>query len=81
LRAINDLSNGDVLGAVSSNAFAVALAGTLAVAWVVWFARRVRGDEKSTWITLSPPVVTVLLATMAVFGVFRLTPWGAWLRP
>jgi hypothetical protein len=81
LRAINDLSNGDVLAAVSSNAFAVALVATLAVAWVVWFVRRVRGDAQATWFTLSPPVVTGLLVVMAVFGVFRLTPWGAWLRP
>jgi hypothetical protein len=81
LRAINDLSNGDLVGAVSSNAFAVALVATLAVAWVVWLIRRVRGDAQATWFTLSPPVVTGLLVVMAVFGVFRLTPWGAWLRP
>jgi hypothetical protein len=81
LRAVNDLTNGDIVGAVSSNAFAVGLVAALGVAWVVWFVRRWRGDTQARWFTLSPPVVTGLLVVMVVFGVFRLTPWGAWLRP
>lgn len=81
LRAVNDLTNGDIVGAVSSNAFAVALVAALGLAWLVWLVRRWRGDAQARWFTLSPPVVTGLLIVMGVFGVFRLTPWGAWLRP
>jgi hypothetical protein len=81
LRAINDLTNGDVVGAISSNALAVALAAVLGLAWMVWIVRRLRGDAQSRWFTLSPPVVFGLLVVMGVFEVVRLTPWGAWLRP
>lgn len=81
LRAVNDLTNGDLVGALSSNAFAVALVAVVSVCWVVWLVRRARGNASAQWLTLTMPTTTTLLVVMAVFGVFRWTPWGAWLRP
>jgi hypothetical protein len=81
LRAVNDLTNGDVVGALSSNAFAVALVAVVSACWVVWLVRRACGNASAQWLTLTMPTTTTLLVVMAVFGVFRWTPWGAWLRP
>ena len=80
LRAVNDLTRGDLVGAISSNVLAVALVGALAVAWVLWAARRLRGRVDSM-ITLSLPAGFVLMAGVAVFGIVRNTPWGSWLAP
>ena len=80
LRAVNDLTHGDVLSALSSNLLAIALVATLAVVWVSWTVRRGRGvdtpmmvfNERFLW-----PTLVVAL----VFGVVRNTTWGAWLAP
>lgn len=81
LRAVNDLTNGDIVGAVSSNAFAVAVLAVLAVTWTMWTVRRLRGDVQARWLSLGATQLTVVLVVMVAFGAFRLTPWGAWLRP
>lgn len=80
LRAVNLLTHGDVVGAISSNLIAVALAGFLAVAWVVWFVRRARG-QAAQFVSIQPAWAWLLLAAVITFGVVRLTPWGAWLAP
>ncbi|KRC66799.1 hypothetical protein ASE12_01120 [Aeromicrobium sp. Root236] len=80
LRAVNDLTRGDLVGAISSNVLAVALVAALAVAWVLWVARRLRGRVDSM-ITLSLPAGFALMAVVAVFGIVRNTPWGSWLAP
>jgi hypothetical protein len=80
LRAVNDLTRGDFVAAVSSNVLAVALVGTLAVAWVLWVSRRLRGKVDSM-IVLSTTMGFVLIGVLVVFGVFRNTPWGSWLAP
>jgi hypothetical protein len=80
LRAMNNLTNGDVVGAVSSNAMAVVLLAVMGSAWVVWFYRRWRGQDVPL-LALNSPVLWGLLAGFAVFGVFRWTPWGAWFLP
>ncbi|MBC7631005.1 DUF2752 domain-containing protein [Aeromicrobium sp.] len=80
LRAVNDLTRGDVVGAVSSNVLAVALVGVLAVAWVLWVARRMRG-RRGRMIVLTPTTGVVVVIVMVLFGVLRNTPWGAWLAP
>lgn len=80
LRAVNDLTRGDVVGALSSNALAVALVGVLAVAWVLWVVRRARG-RRDRMIVLSGRAGAVVLGVLVVFGALRMTPWGAWLAP
>ena len=80
LRAVNDLTRGDFVGAVSSNVLAVALVAGLAVAWVLWVARRLRGKVDSM-ITLNLQAGLVLIGVLTVFGILRNTPWGSWLAP
>jgi hypothetical protein len=80
LRAVNDLTRGDLIGAVSSNVLAVVLVATLAVAWVLWVGRRLRGIT-DRMISAKPQHGFVLIGVLVVFGIFRNTPWGSWLAP
>lgn len=80
LRAVNDLTRLDVVGALSSNAFVVLMMGAVAVAWVGWVVRRWRGDD-GPLMRIGRTGGTVLVVSFVVFAVFRLTPWGSWLAP
>lgn len=80
LRAVNLLTRGDLVAAVSSNLFAVSLVVIAVTAWAVWLVRRARGVP-ARYLTWSARTVTVLGVAAAVFGLVRLTPWGAWLAP
>lgn len=80
LRAVNDLTHGDVAAALSSNLLVVALVATLAVAWIVWVGRRWRG-RRGSMIVLTPRWGYVAIATLVVFGVLRNLPIGAGLAP
>lgn len=81
LRAVNDLTRGDVVGAVSSNALAVALVVALAVLWVVWVVRRAGGQRRAPLVSVGGATAVVVVVVIAVFGVLRTTPWGSWLAP
>lgn len=81
LRAVNDLTRGDLVAAVSSNVLAVALAVTLGVLWIVWLVRRARGEHEARFAVLSTRAALVAVPVFIVFGVFRNTPWGSWLAP
>jgi len=80
LRAVNLLTNGEPVAAASSNLFAIVLVAVLVVAWSVWTVRRVRGVP-APFLTWSGRTVVIAGAVIGVFGVLRLTPWGAWLAP
>lgn len=80
LRAVNLLTNGDLVGAVSSNLIAVAFVVFLTVAWGVWLVRRARG-QSAQLLNISPMIGWVALVVVIGFGAFRLTPWGAWFLP
>ena len=80
LRAIHDLTNGDVAAALSSNVLAVVLVAVLAVAWVGWVRRRQRG-VLDRMLVLSPRWSTAVLVTLVVFTVVRNLPVGSWLAP
>ena len=81
LRAVNDLARGDVVAAAGSNAMAVVLVVAFAVLWGRWVARRVAGDSAAVLVRVSTAGAVAVLAAFMVFGVLRLTPWGAWLAP
>lgn len=80
LRAVNDLTRGDLVGAISSNVLAVALVAVLAVAWVLWIGRRLRG-RRDRMIVLSASAGFAAIGVLVVFGIVRNTPWGSWLAP
>ena len=81
LRAVNDLTNGDIGAALSSNVVLVVLMPVAVVALAIWAIDRWRGARHQVpWSTLKPTVVT-LLVVLALFTVARNLTFGAWLAP
>lgn len=80
LRAVNDLTRGDLIGAVSSNVFAVLLVVVLSAGWVLWLLRRLRGTRDQMF-TLSSSSGFAMIGVLVIFGIIRNTPWGSWLAP
>lgn len=80
LRAVNDLTRGDVVGAISSNALAVGLVVAVGLAWLLWTVRSLRG-QRAPMISLGLRTGVLVIAVTLVFGVVRNTPWGSWLAP
>jgi hypothetical protein len=80
LRAVNDLTHGDLAGAVSSNAlliFAMPVAVFLLTRWVVdaWRGRQRGLPTLSSW-----PGLSVVIVLITVFTLVRNLP-GSWLAP
>ena len=80
LRAVNDLTHGDLAGAVSSNALliiAMPLAVFVLARWTVdaWRGRQRGRTALSSW-----PVLSAGIAVTTVFTVVRNLP-GSWLAP
>ncbi|HJR90365.1 MAG TPA: DUF2752 domain-containing protein [Aeromicrobium sp.] len=80
LRAMNNLTHGDLVGALSSNAMAVVLLAVMSFVGTVWFYRRWRG-QPAPLLPARSPLLWGLVIAFVVFGMLRWTPWGAWLRP
>jgi len=81
LRAVNDLSNGDILGAASSNLLffvSIPLIVFLFGRWVhdAWYGVHRGRTWLSSWAFMYGAV-----GLAAVFTVLRNTPAGAWLAP
>ena len=82
LRAVNDLSNFDVVGALSSNLLFVAMVPLLVFWWARWTQRAWSGapppdrsgGHSGRWIALAAVV-------MIGFAVLRNLPAGSWLAP
>jgi Protein of unknown function (DUF2752) len=82
LRAVNDLTNGDLMGALSSNLLFVVMLPLLAFWWVRWTQRAWSGapppdrsgGHPGVWIALGTVV-------MLGFAVLRNLPAGSWLAP
>jgi hypothetical protein len=80
LRAVNDLSHGDIGAALSSNLLVVALAPLAVLAWVGWARARWRGGHP-TAPAFTGPGPWSLLVVVAVFTLVRNLAFGAWLAP
>jgi hypothetical protein len=82
LRAVNDLGNGDVVAAASSNLVFVASIPLLAFLWVRWTQRAWNGTQ-SAGSSRQTSLFLVALATavMVAFAVLRNLPVGSWLAP
>lgn len=82
LRAVNDLTNGDVAAAASSNLLFVVAMPFAVVALALWAADSWRGKERSTipWQRLKP-LLPVLLVAVVAFTVARNLAVGDWLAP
>lgn len=81
LRAVNDLTNGDLGGAASSNlAFVVALP-FLVLGLGLWTLGRWRGTSYALPMSVVRPLAWGSLVLLLVFTVLRNLPVGSWLAP
>lgn len=81
LRAVNDLTQGHVAAALSSNILVTLMIPVVVVMLAVWAVDRWRGvDRRVPWSRLRPLVVG-LVTVMFVFAIARNTGAGAWLAP
>ncbi len=81
LRAVNDLTRGDLAAAFSSNALFVAMLPALAVMWGRSVTQRWRGHLRqlpSRWVTF---FASSSLTLILVFWVVRNLPFADFLRP
>lgn len=81
LRAVNDLTHGDVVGAASSNLLLVLAAPVVAWVLVTWIVGAWQGRQRTPRWVQSPVVLSVWLAGIVVFTIVRNLPVGAWLAP
>lgn len=85
LRAVNDLTHGDVVGALSSNLLVVAMLPVAAVWWVRWLRRCADAPEGTGPAAVlpapSPRLTWVTFVLVLAFGVVRWLPAAAWLAP
>lgn len=81
LRAINDLAHGDLLGAASSNVYAVGIFALAVAIWLGWLRAGLSGQRyRLTWL---PDRTIALLGTvgLAAFAVARNSPAFVVLAP
>jgi len=81
LRAVNDLTHGDVGAALSSNILVTLMIPVAVVLLALWAVDRWRGHTRVVAWTRLRPVVVSLVTVMLVFAVVRNTGSGAWLAP
>ncbi len=81
LRAVNDLTRGDLAGAASSNLLFVGSIPLLVFFWGRWFADRWRGVRRAASSRQAYIGVAVFVAVAATFWVVRNLPFAAWLAP
>jgi Protein of unknown function (DUF2752) len=81
LRAVHDLTHGNVGDALSSNLIVVAMVlPLLAVTWLNWLQSRWRGRPLAATLPTQRLVWCWLVLVLA-FAVARNLPFGAWLAP
>jgi hypothetical protein len=81
LRAVNDLTNGHIGAAFSSNVVFTALMPLAVFALALWAVDRWRGKERHVDMRRATSVAYAFLAVLLVFTVVRNLPFGAWLAP
>ncbi len=83
LRAVSDLTHGDLAGAVSSNVVLVVLAPVLVLWWIRWTQRAWSGERRrpAPATMRSRVLIAVFAVVMLVFAVARNLPFGSWLAP
>lgn len=81
LRAVNDLTHGDLRAAASSNLLFVASLPFLVAWWARWTLDRWCGVVRHVDPRLQVRLAVAFLALALCFAVARNTPIGAWLAP
>lgn len=81
LRAVNDLTHGDVGAALSSNLLLVLVMPFAVLALGLWAVDRWRGTSPTIpWLRLRP-LVPALVVVVVAFTVARNLAFGSWLAP
>ena len=81
LRAVNDLTHGDVGAAFSSNLVVTAMVPVATVLLGLWALDRWRGTTRQLPWQLLRPLVAAVVTVLVAFTVARNTGAGAWLAP
>jgi len=81
LRAVNDLTHGDVSAALSSNLLVTLLIPVAVVLLAIWALDSWRGRPARWDLRLVRPIAYASLVVLAVFTVARNLPGGSWLAP
>ncbi|QIG42621.1 DUF2752 domain-containing protein [Nocardioides anomalus] len=81
LRAVNDLTNGDVGAALSSNVVVTSLIPVAVGLLALWAFTSWRGTRLSLPWARVRPLVWALVTVLVIFTVMRNTGPGAWLAP
>jgi hypothetical protein len=81
LRAVNDLTNGDLVGAASSNLLLVGSLPLVLVLWGRWLVDSWRGVARGIDSRRALLYAGAFLVVTVAFWVLRNTPAGAWLAP
>lgn len=81
LRAVNDLSHGNLAAAWHSNALFVVSLPLITGLWLLWLRRCWRGQDTKAplrWFAALQPVLAAVAIVLSVgFTVWRNTPWGS----
>jgi hypothetical protein len=81
LRAVNDLTRGDVAAAASSNLAFVSSIPLIAFFWVRSVTQRWTGERRPLPRPVLVFIITVSVVLIALFTVARNLPFGSWLAP
>jgi uncharacterized protein DUF2752 len=85
LRAVNDLTHGDLAAAASSNLLFVALIPVIVVVWLRWTGRAWSGAPtpapRDRFGVRVGAWIVVFAVVLVVFAVVRNLPMGSWLAP
>jgi hypothetical protein len=81
LRAVNDLTHGDVGAALSSNVLVTLLIPVVALGLLVWFVDRWRGCTRTLDAARITKVTVAFCVVAVAFAVVRNLSFGAWLAP
>lgn len=81
LRAVNDLTRGDLVAAASSNLVLVGSIPLFALWWLRSLVDGWRGTGRPRPTRLQPVLAVAAVTVILAFTVLRNTPAGAWLAP
>lgn len=77
LRAVNDLTNGQLADAARSNLLLVVLLPVAVLGWALWLRRRLTSAEPLVGRRTAELLGLGLLVVAVGFAVLRNTPWGS----
>ncbi|WP_410874472.1 DUF2752 domain-containing protein [Nocardia sp. A7] len=80
MRAMHNLTDGNIIDSLHSNLLAVPLTLAFAIFVIDWL-RRARRGQRWRMPGISPVIVWSFFGLLAVYTVVRNTPWGTWLTP